>query len=133
LAGLNRLGRLDQRVVGRANFLQDCIQVFQRFIHRERVHLSSVLIRTRFNRRLQKMPGNLDGQRISYDPPGPLLVFHPCWMRQSNPNGTPAGKKLYVNGVGVPRRNGDDQGLVNTVEFLSSPAVGGVKVLVHAV
>jgi hypothetical protein len=77
------------------------------------------------------MPGNLDGQRIGYHPAGSLVVFHPCWMRQGNPNGTPAGKKLYINGVGVPRRNRDDQGLVNTVEFFSSPAVGGVKVLVH--
>jgi hypothetical protein len=54
-------------------------------------------------------------------------------MRQRDPNGTPAGKKLYINSVGVPCRNGDDQGLVNTMEFLSGPAVGGVKVLVHAV
>jgi hypothetical protein len=131
LAGLNRLGRLDQRVLGRANFLQDCIQISKRFIHRERVHFASVFIRAGFNRRFQKMPGNLDGQRIGYDPAGSLVVFHPCWMRQGNPNGTPADKKLYINSVGVPRRNGDDQGLVNTVESLSSPAVGGVKVIVH--
>jgi hypothetical protein len=120
-------------VLGRANFLQDCIQMSERFIHRQRVHLASVLIHAGFNRSLQKMPGNLDGQRIGYDPAGTLLVFHPCWMRQRNPNGTPAGKKLYINSVGVPRRNRDDQGLVNTVEFFSRPAVGGVKVLVHAI
>lgn len=105
----------------------------ERFIHRQRVHLSSVLIRAGFNRRLQEVPGNLDGQRIGNHPAGALLVLHPCWMRQRNPNGTPAGKKLYVNSVGVPRRNGDDQGLVDTVELFSGPAVGGVKVLIHAI
>src|SRR6476646_3774127 len=132
-AGCGVLRRLDQRVLGRANFLQDRIQMFERLIHRQRVHLPSMLIRAGFNRRLQKMPGNLDGKRIGYDPTGALLVLHPCWMRQRNPYGTPAGKKLYVNSVGVPGRNRDNQGLVNTVEFLSGPAVGGVKVLVHAV
>lgn len=105
----------------------------ERLIHRQRVHLSSVLIRAGFNRRLQKMPGCLYGQRIGYYPAGARVVLHPCWMRQSNPYGTPAGKKLYVDSVSVPRRNRDDQGLVRTVEVLSGPAVGGLKVLVHAV
>src|SRR3954465_2781122 len=45
-----RLGRLNQRVLGRANFLQDCIQMSERFIHRQRVHLPAVLIRAGFNR-----------------------------------------------------------------------------------
>ena len=132
-AGCGVLRRLDQRVLGRANFLQDCIQMSERLIHRQRVHLPSMLIRAGFDRRLQKMPGRLDGKRVGYHPSGALLVLHPCWMRQSNPYGTPAGKKLYVNSVGVPGRNRDDQGLVNTMESLSGPAVGGVKVLVHAV
>ena len=69
-------------------------------------------------------PGGADGARV---------VLHPCWMRQGNPYGTPAGKKLYVNSIGVPCRNGDDQGLVGAVELFSGPAVGGLKVLVHAV
>jgi len=42
-------------------------------------------------------------------------------------------QELYVNRIGVPRRNRDDQGLIRTVEVLSGPAVGGLKVLVHAV
>jgi hypothetical protein len=54
-------------------------------------------------------------------------------MRQRNPYRPSAGKKLYVHGVSVPGRNGHDQGLVNTMESLSGPAVGSVKVLVHAV
>lgn len=105
----------------------------ERFIHRQRIHLPSVLIRAGFNCSLQEMSGGLDGQRISDDPAGALVVLHPCWMRQRYPNGTPAGKKLYIYSVGVPGRNSDDQGLVNTMESLSGPAVGGVKVLIHAV
>ena len=128
-----RLGRFDHCVLGRANLLQDRIQVFQRFIHRQRVHLPAVFIRAGFNRRLQKTPGGLDGQRIGNHPAGPLLVLHPCWMRQRNPYRTSAGEKLYVYSVSVPGRNRDNKGLVNTMESLSGPAVGGVKVLVHAV
>ena len=80
----------------------------KRFIHRQRVHLPSVLICAGFDHRLQEVPGNLDGQRIGNDPAGAFLVLHPCWMRQRNPNGTPAGEKLYVDSVGAPGGNGDN-------------------------
>src|ERR1051326_2330780 len=124
-------GRLYQRVLRRAYFLQDCIQISESFLHRQRIHLASVLIRSGFDRRFQEAPGGLDCQRVCNHPARALLVLHPCWMRQSDPDGTPAHEKLDVDGVGMAGGYGDNQGLVHAVQLLSGPAVCGVKVLVH--
>ena len=125
--------KFEVQIIRHDILVTNLVSAFQRFMHRQRVHLPAVFIRAGFNRRLQKMASGLDGQRIGNHPAGPFLVLHPCWMRQRNPYRTSAGEKLYVYRVSVPGRNRDNQGLVNTVEFFSGPAVGGVKVLIHAV
>lgn len=105
----------------------------ERLIHRKRIHFPAMLIGARLDGCLQKMSGSLRSQRIRNYPPCALVVFHPCWMRQSDPYRTPADKKLYVNGIRVAGGNGDNQGLINAMQLLSGPAVGSVKVLVHAI
>src|SRR4051812_12570433 len=104
----------------------------ERFIHRQSVHLPSMLIRAGLDGCFQVMPGCLDRQRVGYHPAGAPVVLHPCWMRQSNPYWPPARKKLHVDRIGVPGGDGNNQCLVNTMQLLSGPAVGGVKIIVHA-
>lgn len=103
----------------------------ERFLHRQGVHLPSMLVGSIFNGSFQEMSGGLDGQRIGKSPASALLVLHPSWMRQRNPYGTAAGQKFYVNGVSVAGGYSNDQGLINTMELLSGPAVYGVEVVVH--
>src|SRR6266404_1845053 len=105
----------------------------ERFLYRKRVHLPSMLIRARLNGCLQKVSSGLYGQGIGNSTACAFVVFNPGWMRQSNPHRTSAGQKFYVHGVSVPGCNGNDQGLVNTMQLLPSPAVGSVKIIVHAV
>src|SRR5438270_3389711 len=78
------------------------------------------------------MSVSLNGQWIGDDPAGALVVLHPGWMRQSHPHRTPAHKKLHIDGIRMPGGDGHDQGLVNTMQLLPGPAVGSVKVVVHA-
>lgn len=103
----------------------------ERFWHRQGVHLPSMLVGSIFNGGFQEMSGGLDGQWIGKRPASAMLVLHPSWMRQRNPNRTPAGQKFYVNGVSVAGGHSNDQGLINTMELLPGPAVYGVEVVVH--
>src|SRR5689334_23194871 len=96
-ASLAWLSGLNQRVLWRAYFLQNCIQMSERFIHRKRIHFPAMLIGSGLNGCFQEMPGCLNSQRVSYDPASTLVVLHPRWMRQSDPYRPAAGKKLYVD------------------------------------
>ena len=42
-----------------------------------------------------------------------------------------AGQELYVDGVSVPRRNGNDQGMILAVQRLGGPAINRLEVVVH--
>jgi hypothetical protein len=101
------------------------------FVYCQRVHLTAMLIRPVLNGRFQVMSRSLDSQRIGDGATGALLVLHPCWMRQRNPNGASADQKFYVNSVSVPRGYCHDQSLIHTVKPLPSPAVYSVEVLIH--
>jgi hypothetical protein len=52
-------------------------------------------------------------------------------MRQGDPNWPPADQKFYVNRVSMAGGDGYDEGLVDTMEPLSAPAIVNVKVVVH--
>src|SRR4051812_19111355 len=77
------------------------------------------------------MPGGLHGQRVGNNFSGALVVFHPGWVREGDPNGVPVDEELDVHGVGVTGGNGHDQRLVHHVDGLSGPAVDTVEVSVH--
>ena len=126
------LGRVDQRVLRRADFLEDSIHVLKRFIHGQGVHLASLLKAARLDEILQIMPGSLDGQRIGNNAPRSPVIFHPCWMRESEPDRLTIDQKFYVYGICMAGSDGHDKRLVQAVEFLAGPAVGDVKVLVHS-
>jgi hypothetical protein len=53
-------------------------------------------------------------------------------MRQSYPDFPAIDQKLDVYGVGVPRGNSDDQGLIDTMHLLFRPAIGGYEVRKHS-
>jgi hypothetical protein len=106
--------------------------VLEGLSYRECVHFPSLFVAAVFDGRFQKMPGCLDGQRIGDATPGAPSILDPGWMRQRDPNWPPAGQEFDVHGIGVTGGNGYDQSLVNTVESLSTPPVGNVKVLIHA-
>src|SRR5260370_34818406 len=105
----------------------------ERFLNRQRVHLASVFVAAIFNGRFRKVSRGLDGKRIADQADGAPVVLCPSWMRQRDPNWPPAGQKFYINSVGVAGGDGDNQGLVNTVQPLSAPAIVNVEILVHAI
>src|SRR5215813_2144795 len=78
---IGALGRLNQRVLRGSDFLQNSIQMFERFINRQRIHLSPVLITARLNEILQIVARSLDGERIGNHASSPFLVLHPRGMR----------------------------------------------------
>ena len=60
------------------------------------------------------------------------IELHPRHVRESDPNRPVVpDQELDVDGVGVPRRNGDDQGLILAVQRLAAPAVDRLEVVVH--
>ena len=77
------------------------------------------------------MPGNLDGERIGNRLARALLVLHPCRMRQRHPHGSSIDQKFNVDGVSMPRSNGNDQRLINAMNRLLAPAVSGSEILKH--
>ena len=54
---------LADRIGRRANFIKNCIQMREGFVHRKGVHLAPMLITSGLNSRFQVMPCNLNGQR----------------------------------------------------------------------
>src|SRR5205814_9698162 len=106
------------------------IRMCKGLVNGQRVHLFSHALAS-LQRRFQIMPGNLNGEGIRNRAPSSLLVFHPGRMRQSHPHGAAIDKEFDVDRVSMAGRNGDNQGLINTVHLLLGPAVGGVEVLVH--
>src|SRR6202035_6056359 len=72
-----------------------------------------------------------DSQRISDELAGALLVLHPGRMRQRHPDSSSVNQKLYVDSIGVPCGNGDDQRLIDAMNWLLGPAVGGGEILKH--
>src|SRR2546428_407880 len=78
------------------------------------------------------MSGNLNRQRISYRPPGSLLVLHPGRMRQRHPNRPPVYQEFNIDCIRMAGCDRHNQRLVNTVHLLFGPAVSGVKILVHS-
>ena len=105
--------------------------MIQRFINGEGIHFASLVVTAGVNEILQVVAGNLDGKRISDDSPGALVVFHPCWMRNRDPDRLAIYEKFYVHCIRVSHGNGNNERLVQAMEFVSTPTVGDVKVLVH--
>src|SRR5260370_2628605 len=105
----------------------------ERFCKPQRVPFGSVFVVATLNGRFQKVSRGLDGKRIADHAAGAPVVLYPSWMRQRDPNWPPAGQKFYINSVGVAGGDGDNQGLVNTVQPLSAPAIVNVEILVHAI
>jgi len=104
--------------------------MFERLGHRERIHLASAF-KTAFNRRLEKVPGDLDGKRIADRFAGAPLELRPGWMRERDPDGAAIGQELDVHGVGVTRSNGQDQGLVHAVDLFTGPPVFHFEISIH--
>ena len=62
---------------------------------------------------------------------GALLVLDPRRVRQRHPDGSSVDQKLDVDSISVPRGDRDDQRLVDAVNRLLRPAVGGSEILKH--
>lgn len=77
------------------------------------------------------MPGNFNGQRIGNHLAGTIFVLDPSRVWKSNPDGAPIGQKLDIDRIGVARRNGDNQSLIDTVDLFLGPAIKRVKIVVH--
>jgi len=102
----------------------------QGLIHGEGVHLSAV-IKTGFDSFLQIMAGGLNRQRISDHFAGEPVVFDPSRVRQGDPDGSSVHQELHIDGIGMPRGHGNDQGLIKTVDLFARPAIGGKEIIVH--
>lgn len=77
------------------------------------------------------MAGDLDGERIRDRSSRVLFVRDPSGMRQGDRNGRAPDQELDIDGVGVTRRDGNDQRLVNAVNRFPGPAVDGSEVFKH--
>src|ERR1700694_1386841 len=102
------------------------------FVHRKRVHFAPVLIVAGLNRRLQVMAGKLNRKRVCDNASRPFVVLHPGWMRHRNPYWMSVNNEFDVYGIRMAGSYGHNQCLIQAMEFMSGPAVDGVKVFVHS-
>ena len=114
----------------RLHLRDDSIEVSQRFVDRERVHLPPYAL-AGLESGLQVMAGDLDGERVGDHLAGAVLVLHPGGMRERDPDFSPVDEELEVYGIGMARGYGHDHGLVDAVNLFLRPAVGGSEVLKH--
>jgi len=77
------------------------------------------------------MAGDLDGERVRDRPSCALLIFDPRRMRQRDRNGRSPDQELNIDGVGMTRRDGNDQRLINAVNRFPGPAIDGSEVFKH--
>jgi hypothetical protein len=108
----------------------NCIEVSQRLFRGKRVHLAAQAFAS-FERGPQIMAGDFHRERIGDRLSGALFIFHPSGMWQRDPDGLAIDEKLDIHGIGVPRRDGNDQRLIDAVDLLFGPAVGGGEVGKH--
>ena len=106
------------------------LQMLQSLGYGERIHLLGSAF-TGFQRPLQIVPGDFDGQRIGDDLAFPILVLHPGGTGERDLHRPPIDQKLDIHRIRVPGGDSYNQGLINAVHFLLGPAVNGVKVLIH--
>jgi len=77
------------------------------------------------------MAGDLDGERIRHRPSSALFILDPSGMREGHRNRSAVDQELDIDGVGVTRRDGNDQRLVNAVNRFPGPAIDGSEVSKH--
>jgi hypothetical protein len=77
------------------------------------------------------MAGDFFGQGIGDHFAGALLVFDPGGMGKSDGDGVAIDQEVDVDGIGVASGEGYDQALVEAVDRLFGPAVGGGEVCEH--
>jgi hypothetical protein len=77
------------------------------------------------------MTRNLDRHWIGKDFACPLMVFHPRYMGQRNPYRTFTHQELYIDRVGMPGSDGNNQRLIPAVHRSARPAVNRLEVVVH--
>ena len=98
----------------------------------ERIHVLSKAVAV-FKRGLQKMASDFDGESVSEHLAGAIVVFHPGGKRKRDPDRMTVGEEFQIDGIGVARGDGNDERLVDAMDFLFRPAIEGLEVLVHAV
>jgi hypothetical protein len=77
------------------------------------------------------MPGDLDGERIRDRPSSALFILDPSGMGEGHRNSSAIDQELNIDGVGVTRRDGNDQRLIDAVNRLPGPAIDGSEVSKH--
>src|SRR5438445_10525960 len=97
----------------------------------QRIHLASQTF-PRLKRRLKIMTGNFNSQRIGDHLARAVLILHPGGMRQGHPYWMPVHQELDITAIAVPRGNGHNNGLVNTVNPFLVPTANGGESLTHA-
>ena len=114
----------------RLHFADDGFEVSERFVHRQGIHLPAQSF-AGGERSFQIMSRNFNRQLICDELARAFLVLDPRGMRKRYPDFASIDQKLNVDRVGVPRRNGHNQRLVDAVYRLLGPAVGGGEILEH--
>jgi len=114
----------------RQQFIQRRIQVLHCFRHCEGIHfLPSVL--ASFDGRFQVMTCNLDGERVGDDFARARLILLPGAMRQRDRDRLAIRQELDVHGIGMARRDGYNEALIEAVNVCFGPAVLRVEVIEH--
>ena len=111
-------------------FSGDGVEVGESLVYGERAHFLSEAV-SGFKRLLEVVSGNFDGECVGDHLAGALVVFNPSGMRECNPYGTPVDEEFEIDGIGMAGRDGDDQGLVDAVDFFLGPAIDGFEIFVH--
>lgn len=104
--------------------------MIQGLLDRQRIHLAAAIF-AGFDGPLQIMSRNLDRHRVSNNFSRLPVVLYPRGMRESDPNRPVADYELYIDCIGVPRRDCHNQGLILAVQRLAGPLVDSLEIVVH--
>ena len=111
-------------------FLSYGVEMRERLVDGKRAQFLSKAV-AGFKCLLEVVSGNFDGECVGDHLSTAFVIFDPGGMRKSDPDRAPVDQEFEIDRVGVPRRDGDDQGLVNAVDFFLAPAIDGFKIFVH--
>jgi len=111
-------------------FFERSVEMLHGFSYGQRIHfLAGVL--AGFDGGLKVVSRDLDSERIGDDLPGAGVVFLPGAVRQSDRDRLAICEELDIYCVGVARRDGYDEALVDAVNVGLGPVVLRVEVIKH--
>lgn len=105
-------------------------KILDRLVDGKRVNFAADAL-AGLERGFQVVSGDFDGEFVGDHPASAVLIDLPRGQGQSDGDRASAHQEVDVDRIGVARGDGHDQRLVDAVQFLPAPAIGGAKAFVH--